>query len=142
MCARMPSRPSSNTWNRPHGPAPTMTTSDSIGAVLSLMTGAHYTEAARIALRFGRESRRSSEFLVRELARGRRLHLDEAVVQRRVTGVASLREGVEGLVELLAILRANGPVNRAESGPDQRRHQLAERCRELLQGILEVLHLL
>src|SRR5215510_2467086 len=30
-CAFRPSSPSSNTWNRPHGPAPTMTTSVSIG---------------------------------------------------------------------------------------------------------------
>src|SRR6185503_2805388 len=36
-CALISSRPSSNTWNRPTGPAPTMTASVSIGAAALLI---------------------------------------------------------------------------------------------------------
>src|SRR5688572_5127456 len=37
MCALISSRPSSNTWNRPTGPAPTITASVSIGATAVLI---------------------------------------------------------------------------------------------------------
>src|SRR6185503_10639898 len=55
-CAFRPSRPSSNTWNRPHGPAPTMTTSVLIGWRSNLSA-----ESVCVDTRYHRERHRQHE---------------------------------------------------------------------------------
>src|SRR5690348_3061895 len=45
-CALMPSNPSSNTWNRPQGPAPTMTTS--VWMVMEKRTAASGAAGVRV----------------------------------------------------------------------------------------------